>query len=220
MTVRVFIIDGHPLFRIGVRALLDDATTLDLVGEAATGEYAIEALQQLEPSADVVLIDHQLTDGSAIETTRMITSDLPLRPAIPRVLVMSATDDDDAIVSVLRVGARGYLAKSASGEELLRAIHVVANDGAVFSPGVAGRLSQYFASVHDLPGRVAFPDLTERERQILDLVARGYDNRRIARKLVLAEKTVRNHISHVFAKLQVIDRTEAAIRARDAGLGQ
>lgn len=219
MTVRVFIVDGHPLFRIGVRALLEDAATLDFVGEASTGEVAVDALQKLEPSADVVLVDHPLTNSSAIETIRMITSKLLSANVTPRVLVVSTSDDDDAVISVLRVGARGYLAKSVSGEELLRAIHVVANDGAVFCPVVASRLSQYFTAVHDLPGRVAFPDLTDRERQILDLVARGYANRRIARKLVLAEKTVRNHISHIFAKLQVIDRTEAAIRARDVGLG-
>jgi DNA-binding NarL/FixJ family response regulator len=219
MTVRVFIVDDHPLFRAGVRHVLGEIDTLDIVGEASSGEEAVRALRKLDPPANVVLMDLQLSDRSAIEATRTITSVGALGMTTPRVLVVSASGEDDAVVAALRAGAHGYLVKRASQDELLRAIETVADGGAVFSPMVACRLSTYFSAVHGLPSRAAFPELTEREREILDLLARGHDNRRIARELVLSEKTVRNHISHVFTKLQVTKRTDAAVRARDAGLG-
>jgi DNA-binding NarL/FixJ family response regulator len=135
------------------------------------------------------------------------------------VLFVSSSADDHAVMAALRVGARGYMVKGAVREELLRGVRTVATGGAVFSPTVAARLSRYFSAVHELPGRAAFPELTDREREVLDLVARGMNNRRIARQLVLSEKTVRNHVSHIFAKLHVSDRVEAAVRARNAGLG-
>lgn len=136
-----------------------------------------------------------------------------------RVLVMSLEANDETVVTALRAGARGYLLKTAPLDELLLGILTVAAGGAVFSASIADRLAKYFSAIHELPSRVAFPELTSRELQILDLIARGYDNRRIARELVLAEKTVRNHVSNVFSKLQVVDRTMAAVRARDVGLG-
>jgi DNA-binding NarL/FixJ family response regulator len=208
------------MFRAGVRAALAEAESLEVVGEASTGKDAIRALQRLKPAPNVVLIGLQLADRSAIETTRAITSYTGgMGAGTPTVLAVSACDDDDAVVAALRAGVHGYVLKSASCEELLRAIQTVASGGAVFSPAVADRLGSYFSAVHSVPSRAAFPDLTERERDILDLLARGYDNRRIARELVLAEKTVRNHISRVFSKLQVTKRNEAAVRARDAGLG-
>jgi DNA-binding NarL/FixJ family response regulator len=220
MTIRVFIVDDYPLFRAGVRSVLREIHSLELVGEAATGGDALPVLRELEPPPDVVLVDLHLPDRSAIELTRTMI-DQPLRDSIrPRVIVISSQEDDDAVVAARRAGAHGYLIKDTSPEELLRAIETVAEGGAVFGPRVAARLSTYFSAVHELPSRMAFPELTDREREILDLLARGHDNRRIARTLVLSEKTVRNHVSRVLTKLQVSKRAEAMVRARDAGLGR
>lgn len=219
MTISVFIVDNYPLFRAGIGSVLRDMHELELIGEAASGTDAMRALRGLDRPPDVLLVDLHLPDSSAVELTRAVISQ-PLRDSTqPRVIIISAREDDDAVVAALRAGAHGYLVKDAAPAELLRAIETVAAGGAVFSPRVAAKLSTYFSAVHELPGRMAFPELTDRERQILDLVARGYDNRRIARTLVLSEKTVRNHVSRVFTKLQVSKRAEAMVRARDAGLG-
>jgi DNA-binding NarL/FixJ family response regulator len=216
--VNLFVLDNRPLVRAGVRAALETSDRVRIVGEASSGEEALRTLGSLVPSPDVVLIDLELTEPSGVAVTRAIVAD-GSRGSTPRVLVFSSCSSDDDVVSALRAGARGYIAKNVSPDELLRAIVTVADGGAVFSPMVAERLSMYFSAVHELPMRLAFPQLTEREREILDLLARGHDNRRIARALVLSEKTVRNHVSRVFSKLQVTKRTEAAMRARDAGLG-
>ncbi|GAA2444424.1 response regulator transcription factor [Streptomyces macrosporus] len=220
MTIRVFLVDDHPMFRAGARHTVESVADMAVVGEAATGQEAVRALRGGEVTADVVLMDLGLPDCPGTEATRMITASPPDREPVPRVLVLSALEEDDAVISALRAGARGYVVKGAPREELLRAVRTVAEGGAVFSPFVADRLGHYFSAVHDTPSRVAFPQLTNRERQILDLLARGYGNRRIARELVLSDKTVRNHISHIFAKLQVSDRMAAAARAREAGLGE
>ncbi|GAA3159490.1 MULTISPECIES: response regulator [Streptomyces] len=219
MTIRVFLVDDHPLFRAGVRLALEDVEDMEVVGEADSGEEAVQALVHERVRADVVLMDVQMPGSSGVSALPAITAAHHPGAEAPRVLMMSVTDDDDMVVAALRAGAHGYLLKGAPRTELIRAVRTVAGQGAVFSPTVAARLSGYFSAVHELPSRAAFPQLTERERQILDLIARGYTNRRIARELVLAEKTVRNHVSHVFAKLQVSDRATAVVRARDAGLG-
>lgn len=219
MTARVFVVDDYPLFRAGIRSALESIASLDFVGEAGNGDDAVQALSQLEPAADVVLVGLQPPDRTGIEITRRLSLEPGHGEPGSRVLVISSEEDDDAVVSALRAGAYGYLVRWMDREELLRAIDTVAAGGAVFSPMVADRLRTYFSAVHELPSRMAFPALTDREREILDLLARGHDNRRIARALVLSEKTVRNHLSKVFMKLQVNKRTEAAIRARDAGLG-
>jgi DNA-binding NarL/FixJ family response regulator len=160
-------------------------------------------------------MDVNLPDGSGIDATRAILAE---QPAV-RVLVMTMSSDDEAVVAAMRAGARGYVVKGVSRTELLDAVRAAARGSAVFSPGVADRMAAWFGSLGSLPGKAAFPQLTDREREVLDRVARGHDNRRIARELFLSEKTVRNHVSNVFAKLDVEDRTAAAVRARNAGLG-
>ena len=154
------------------------------------------------------------------EVTRiLLVDDHPLFLDGVRVLVMTMSDDDDAVVTAMRAGARGFVVKGAGRADLLTGIRTVAAGGAVFSPGVADRLGTFFGSLGALPGRSAFPELTDREREVLDLVARGYDNRRIARDLFLSDKTVRNHVSNVMGKLGVATRAEAVVRGRNGGLG-
>jgi DNA-binding NarL/FixJ family response regulator len=210
---RVLLVDDHPLFRDGVVAALSGADDLEVVGEAEDIRSALELAETLEP--DLVVMDLQLPDGSGVEATRSI---LVARPQV-HVLVMTMSDDDEAIVAAMRAGARGYVVKGSGRADLLQALRTVAAGGAVFSPTVAARLGSYFGSLASLPGRDAFPQLTEREREVLDQMARGHDNRRIARELFLSEKTVRNHVSAVFTKLEVVDRSEAIVRARNAGMG-
>lgn len=218
MAVNVFLVDDHPLFRAGVAAALYEAEGLRVVGEACSST-AVETLRRLAAPVDVVLVDPRPAGRREPEDLRALAAG-PVPQGRPRrVLVMSMSAEDEAVVAALRAGAHGYVVKWAPSEELVRALHTVADGGAIFSPSVAARLSHYFTAVHELPVQVAFPQLTGREREVLGLLARGYSNRRIARQLVVAEKTIRNHVSHIFTKLQVGDRTTAAIRARSAGLG-
>jgi DNA-binding NarL/FixJ family response regulator len=210
--IRILIADDHPVFRYGLRALLITDTTTEVVGEATTGEEAIEKALSLQP--DVILMDLNMPGVNGIEATRRILIEMPH----VSVLVLTMFDDDDSVFAAMRAGARGYLLKGAEGEETVRAINVVHSGEAIFSPSIATRLMQYFgASRPNNPPQV-FPDLTEREREILTLIAQGYTNPAIAEKLVLSPKTVRNHVSNIFSKLQVAGRAEAIIRARDAGL--
>lgn len=211
---RILLVDDHPMFLAGVRAVLDGTDDLTVAGEAGTVAGAVADAARLSP--DLVLMDLHLPDGSGIDATRAI---LAAAPAV-RVLVITMSTEDEAVVAAMRAGARGYVVKGAGRDEMLHAVRTAAAGGAVFSPAVADRLAAYFAGLAGVPGQAAFPQLTDREREILDLVARGYDNRRIARELVLSDKTVRNHVSNIFTKLQTADRTEAALRARNAGLGR
>lgn len=214
MSVRVFIVDDQPTFRDGLRVALDAATSVEVVGEAASEEEAVGALSVLPPIADVVLIAIGPGASADVAAVRLIAEE-----ASAMVLVMSSAEDDDIIVGALRAGARGFIDKGISREDLLHSVHLAANGGAAFSAQTAARLCTYFSAIHSLPRRLAFPELTDRETQILELLAQGRDNRGIARALSLAEKTVRNNITSVFAKLRVTDRTAAALRAREAGLG-
>lgn len=215
MTLRVLLVDDHPLFRTGLRAALDSADGITVVAEADDAEQALQLTRELAP--EVVVMDLHLPGQSGIETIRVLIRD---HPAV-RVLVLTMSEDDDTLVASLRAGAKGYLVKGSGREEVLQAVRTVGMGGAVFSPHAAERLTALLAGgMGATESQAAFPHLTTREREILDLLARGYDNRRIARDLTLSDKTVRNHVSNLFAKLHAANRAEAIVRARNAGLGQ
>jgi DNA-binding NarL/FixJ family response regulator len=209
---RVLIADDHVAFRGGLRAALETAADIKVVGEAASGEEAVSRTAQLQP--DVVLMDVNMPGIDGIEATRRIVDASPH----VAVLVLTMHDDDDTVFAAVRAGARGYLLKGAQRAELLRAIRSVVAGEAIFGPGVARRLVDFFARPAS-PADTAFPELTAREREILDLIAAGRSNTEITESLVLSPKTVRNHVSNIFSKLQVRDRAEAIVRAREAGLG-
>jgi DNA-binding NarL/FixJ family response regulator len=213
MSVRVLVVDDHPLFRDGVRTALSGEEDLELVGEAEDVASAVEQVAALTP--DVVLMDLNLPDASGIEATRTL---MARHPEL-RVLVMTMSTEDDAVVAAMRAGARGYVVKGSGRRDLVDSVRAVASGGAVFSPEVADRLAGYFTGLAAVPGREVFPQLSEREREVLELLARGHDNRGIARELYLSDKTVRNYVSNLLAKLEVETRSEAVIRARNAGLG-
>ena len=210
--IRVLIADDHPVFRFGLRALLQAEPGIQVVGEATSGAEAIELAGRLAP--DVVLMDLNMPEINGIEATRRIVRE---HPQIG-VLVITMFDDD-SIFTAMQAGARGYLLKGAEGEDTVRAIRSVASGEAIFSPSVAQRLIGYFAAPRPSTPAQAFPELTERERDVLGLIAKGLSNPAIAERLVLSPKTVRNLVSSIFGKLQVADRAEAIIRARDAGMG-
>ena len=209
--LRLLIADDHPLFRNGLRALLGSVPDFVLVGEADTGRAAIAQSLPLQP--DVVLMDLQMPEGGGIDATRAIVAASPTT----KILVVTLFEDDDSVFAALRAGARGYVLKDMDEAELIRAIRAVGNGEAIFGPGVASRVLAYFATPRREPPPL-FPALTEREREILRLLARGKSNPLIARELSLSPKTVANHVSNIFGKLQVADRSEAMIRARDAGM--
>lgn len=211
--IRVLIADDHPLFRRGVRELLDDLPDYEVAGEAISGEEAVAQAAWIQP--DVVLMDIRMPGLNGIEATRQIVAQSPH----VRVLMVTMFEDDNSIFLAMRAGARGYILKDAAEEELLRAIKAAAGGEAIFSPTVAARVINYFAEPKLAAPRDAFPELTEREREVLALVANGLSNAEIAAQLALSLKTVRNHVSNIFSKLQVADRARAIIRAREAGLG-
>ena len=210
---RVLVADDHAAFRAGLRTLLETDPQLVVVGEAETGEETVAATRRLHP--DVVLMDVNMPGLDGIEATRRIVA---VAPHVA-VLVLTMHDDDETVFAAVRAGARGYLLKGARRADLLRAVRAVTAGEAIFGPAVARRLMAYFARPVPRPDPVAFPELTEREREILDMVAAGRSNADITATLVLAPKTVRNHVSSIFSKLQVRDRSEAIVRAREAGMG-
>jgi DNA-binding NarL/FixJ family response regulator len=211
--VRVLIADDHLIFRDGLRALLASAPDTELVGEAATGEEAIALASSLQP--DLILMDLQMPGVSGVEATRRIMQDSPHT----RVLVITMFEDDNSVLSAMRAGARGYVLKGATHAEMVRAIRAVAEGEALFGPTIAARLTDFFANATPMLVPRMFPELSDREREILGLIAQGQKNPDIAARLILSPKTVRNHVTNILSKLQVADRGEAIIRAREAGLG-
>ncbi len=211
--LRVLIADDHPVFRHGIRALLDSTSGVEIVAEATTGDEAVEQAERHQP--DVILMDLKMPGVNGIEATRRLAQ---CSPHI-RVLVVTMFEDDASVFTAMRAGARGYVLKDSTREEILRAIQAVGNGEAIFSPSVAARMLAFFTSPHPTVPQHVFPELTHREHQIVDLLAKGANNHEIARRLDLSAKTVSNYVSNIFAKLQVADRAEAIVRARDAGLG-
>ncbi|MGA8258200.1 MAG: response regulator transcription factor [Nocardioides sp.] len=210
---RVVVVDDHPLYRDGLvtaLATLDDVT---VVGEAPDGETGLEVVASTAP--DVVVMDLHMPGIGGIEATRRISEHHPQ----VAVLVLTMLDGDDSVFAAMRSGARGYLLKGADRHEIARALNAVSHGEVVFSSGIATRVLSFFAA-GSTRSVDPFPELTEREREVLDLVARGMTNAEIARRLFVSDKTVRNHVSNVFSKLQVAGRAEAVARARDAGLGE
>lgn len=213
--LRILIADDHPVFRNGLRLLLESVPGLEVVGQAATGDEAVAQAAGVQP--DVILMDLQMPGLHGVEATRQILYESPHIG----VLVVTMFADDHSVFAAIRAGARGYVLKDAAEEDLLRAINAVGRGEAIFSPAIARRLIAFFAEQRSgapLPPRV-FPELSEREREVLDLIAQGAGNAEIAQRLVVSPKTVRNHISNIFSKLQVTDRAQAIVRAREAGLG-
>lgn len=211
--IRVLIADDHTLFRDGLRALLASVPDVEVVGEAASGRDALIRTVELQP--DVILMDIQMSDMNGIEATRQI---LRTSPHVG-IIILTMFKDDDSVFAAMRAGARGYVLKGADQAVLLRALHAVASGESLFSPEIAQRLIGFFANLEQTSRPELFPELTDREREILGLIAMGQTNADIAEKLVISLKTVRNHVSNIFSKLQVTDRAQAAIRAREAGLG-
>jgi DNA-binding NarL/FixJ family response regulator len=213
--ITILIADDHAPFRSGLRALLESSQDVTIVGEVGSGSEVVEQAIQLQP--DVILMDIQMSDINGIEATRRI---LHTSPHIA-ILVLTMFEDDDFVFSALRAGARGYLLKGTMKADLLRAIHAVANGEAIFGAAIARRLMNYFTEVQQPTKQMQliFPELTEREREILNLIANHLPNTEIAQQLNISLKTVRNHVSNIFSKLQVVDRAQAILKAREAGLG-
>lgn len=212
--ISILIADDSAPFRDGMRAMLRREEDLLLAGEATSGAEAVRLAAGLQP--DVVLMDLHMPEGNGIDATRRIVA---ASPHI-RILVLTMFEDDDSVFAALQAGARGYLLKGADKAEILRAIRAVHSGEAIFGPAIAQRLVSYFTALRQPAAQPPFPELTDRERGILDMIARGQTNQEIAADLVVSLKTVRNHVSNIFAKLQVADRAQAMNAARKAGLGR
>ncbi|MDF2091599.1 response regulator transcription factor [Knoellia sp. 3-2P3] len=213
--IRVLLADDHPVYRDGLAALLASVDGLEVVATAEDGAAAVALATELQP--DVVVMDVQMPGLDGIEATRRLTA---ASPHIG-VVMLTMAEEDATLFSAMQAGARGYLLKGANQAEITRAVTAVAGGEAIFGPAVARRIADFFAAGPAVGSAAeqAFPQLTAREREILELVAAGRPNAQIASTLFLSPKTVRNNVSNIFAKLHVADRAEAIVRAREAGLG-
>ena len=213
-TIRVLIADDHAVYRWGLRTLLDSEPDTEVVGEASTGKEVVERAAEIRP--DAILMDIQMPGINGIEATRRI---IEANQQIG-VVILTMYEDDDSVFSAMRAGARGYVLKGAHPSQILKVLRAVASGGAYFGPEIARRLMNFFSAPKPASPVEAFPELTSREVEILDLIAQGHTNPKIAARLYVSPNTVRNHISHIFEKLQVADRAHAIVRAREAGLGR
>lgn len=207
----VLIVDDHPIFRKGLRALLASRPELRLAGEATSGSEAVRLAAELQP--DLILMDLHMPGGDGISAIRQIVAARPES----RILVVTMLDDDESVFAAMRAGARGYVLKDTDDGELSQALLTVGNGGAIFSPAIAARMVRFFDQ-RPVPRQSLFPELSESERRVLELIAQGENNPAIAERLALSPKTVRNYISIIFSKLHVADRAQAIVKARDAGL--
>lgn len=215
--IRVLVADDHPAYRRGLELMLADTDGIEVVGMAETGVRAVELAEELTP--DVVLMDLRMPLLDGIEATRRIVRRTPGVAPIPAVVVLTMFDDDESVFTAMRAGARGYLLKGADQDEIVRAIRAASAGEAIFGPEVATRVIDHFATGTTSTATAAFPSLTEREREVLALISAGKGNATIAHELMISLKTVRNHVSNIFTKLQVPDRSTAMLKARKAGLG-
>ncbi|MGW5721600.1 response regulator [Amycolatopsis sp. NPDC003865] len=211
-TLRVLVVDDHPVFRAALHALLDGTDGVTVAGEAADGRTAVALAAQLAP--DVVLMDLNLPDLDGVEATRRIVTAAPHTG----VLMLTMFENEAAVFAAMRAGARGYLLKGARNEQIIRAVRVIGDGEAIFSPAIATRVLSLLGTA--TPRDESFPRLTAREKEIMQLIARGMGNASIADQLVLSQKTVRNHVSHIFRKLRVTDRAQAIAKAREAGIAR
>lgn len=211
-TLRVLVVDDHPVFRAALHALLDGTDGMEVAGEAADGHTAVALAHRLEP--DVVLMDLNLPDLDGVEATRRIVAAAPHTG----VLMLTMFENEAAVFAAMRAGARGYLLKGARNEQIIRAVRVIGDGEAIFSPAIATRVLSLLGTA--TPRGESFPRLTAREKEIMLLIARGMGNASIADQLVLSQKTVRNHVSHIFRKLRVTDRAQAIAKAREAGIAR
>ena len=210
--LRVVVVDDHPVVRTGLKAVLATTAGLEQVGEGSSGAEAVELAERLLP--DVIVMDINMPGMDGIEATRQVVA----RSPSVAVLVLTMHDDDDTVFAAMRAGARGYLLKGSEQEEVTRAINAVAGGDAIFGPAIADRVLRYFSAPREQAQ--PFPELTGREREVLDLLAGGMSNQAIARQLGLSLKTAANHVSNILNKLQAADRAEAIVRARRAGMGE
>jgi DNA-binding NarL/FixJ family response regulator len=213
-TTRILIADDHYLFRYGLKTMFARAEGFEVVGEAESGEEAVEKSTEVRP--DIVLMDIQMPLMNGIEATRRVVEH---NPHIG-VVMLTMFGDDDSVFAAMRAGARGYVLKGADAEEVLKVVSAVAAGEAHFGPEIATRLMGFFSASKVPPPLEVFPELTAREAEVLDLIAQGRSNSEIAGRLYVSPKTVRNHISNIFTKLRVADRSQAIVRAREAGLGR
>ena len=215
-SIRLLIVDDHKLFREGLKALLAVTADIEIVGEAEDGNRALQKCQELEP--DIILMDINMPGLSGIHATQQILEKFPHIG----IIMLTMLEDDASVFNAMRAGARGYLLKGADPQEVLSVIRAVAEGQALFGPAIATRLMNFFKELSLKPvsaqSKTKFPELTERELEVLRLISQGLNNSEIAQKLVLSPKTVRNHITNIFSKLQVADRAQAIVRAREEGV--
>jgi DNA-binding NarL/FixJ family response regulator len=214
LIMRILIVEDHPMFRDGLFKMLETVEGFEVVGEAVSGEEAVKLAEQLKPN--IILMDINLPKLSGIEATKRIVQTIP----DIGILILTMYDDDSSVFSAMRAGARGYLLKEANRNEIVRAIQAVSEGEAIFSPAIARRMMFYFEAKMKVTNVDVFPQLTEREREVLDHIAKGKNNAEIANSLGLNQKTIRNHVSNILSKLQASDRAHAIIMAREAGLGK